>query len=352
MIRTLKNLPWLCGILTLSALGQIPPGGVELARYQTLPLQFVQDEAMKGSWKVTRAELEEGIVGTWGVVEIQNVSTNAMEERRFYAEYYDVVGRLCFTLVFAGRATASSLNDDRPFAAAETRELLSLASDFVPASLPVVARIHLISDKALGKPERVVAGDRVIRSPATIEGNIAERQLRLNLDPSQRDSRALDIILAKVAIGSEGDLETLTIVNSLNSAVGSWFERAMRKNGTFRPATAGFVNIRAPGLVLVRIVSRLEGIPPSVLLARDAPWVKAYMSEERGRELPPITQLLFSPRDEIIPLGADAQERLNRRTPDPNLFEFISAGSFWCSNLFVWDLRSPSRPWTLTWRTH
>lgn len=52
------------------------------------------------------------MIGVWGVLDIENASTLTMQWARFYAEYFDAAGRLCFTLVFATQANAHKLEKD------------------------------------------------------------------------------------------------------------------------------------------------------------------------------------------------------------------------------------------------
>lgn len=338
---------WLCGPLVTLALGQIPPRVAPLATYERLPLNFIQDEGMNRSWKVTRVELREGLVGTWGLLQIQNVSGMPIQQARFYADYYDMAGRLCFTLVFGSDSNSESLKGDpRPVGVDESRLLLSLGSGFAPASEAVEARVRLVSQTIAGKPEEIVAGDRILRSPGVIEGSILELKLRLAIDPLQRG--ALDLVFAKVAVNKEGGVEELTVLNSVGSDAAAWFERVIRGKEVFRPATIGFANTESTALVLVRIASSTYQTSFSVPVARESPWVKAYVRTVRDRELPPITELLFVLSTELSP---DSEPQRSRSKSDPNIFEFISAGSFWCDTLLVWDPVSPSRPWTLRWRT-
>jgi hypothetical protein len=73
-----------------------------------------------------------------------------------------------------------------------------------------------------------------------------------------------------------------------------------------------------PVWVLLRAIDfRNRAIESSAFPVSDSPWIKDYLKNYSGLELPPVTDLLFVPlRDE------------------PSLFEYFSVGSDWSFNVF------------------
>lgn len=345
-------LLWLCGLLATSSFGQRPPAGARPANNydRLLRLTLVQEEAINRSWQLSGAELREEAFDTWGFLEIRNVLGAPVQQAKFYVEYYDSLGRLCFTLVFSSDANIEQLRGDtRPVESSESRLLVSVGVGLAPASEAVEARVHLVSQTTVGRPEVVVEGNRVIRSPGSIH-SIPDRELGLALGPQQQVSPVLDLIFARIVITKEGEIDDLTILNSASPVATAWFERIIRGKGVLRPATIGFANTESAELVLVRIASGTN--PISVVpAARESPWVKSYVGALRDRALRPIAALFFLSPAESIALSPESEQPRSASKSGPNVLQLVSVGSFWCDTLVVWDPASPPRPWTLRWRT-
>jgi hypothetical protein len=280
---------------------------------------------MNGKWIVRNAELHEGLTSAWGVLEIQNASPVSIEEARFYAEYYDAEGRLCFTLVFVSEANSD--RDGSPIGPGDARELFSVAVALGPAAQPAEVKLRLISERVVGKPIEIAAGDKIVRSPVTTSG-LSPDLLRLRLDPDQQNSGVVDVILARITVDSQGRSIERQILNSLGGEAQSWFERFVRQVH-FQPGMAGIANTGTT-LVLVRVINRIEGSNPASpeLLSREAPWVKNYLRGFLGKELPTVMQWAFGP-----PSGAGTSPGGEPRAADANLFELVTAASEWSSNI-------------------
>ena len=119
------------------------------------------------------------------------------------------------------------------------------------------------------------------------------------------------------------------ILNSSTDSIKEWFNGWVRRR--FEPSSVGFTNTPGSCLVLVRAAIKISG-DPSVLLPREAPWIKAYTSEDFvGDELPTVTQLVFEP---------SSQENRN-----PNMFELVSSGSDWSTNVLKFSFERRSNGW-------
>jgi hypothetical protein len=105
-----------------------------------------------------------------------------------------------------------------------------------------------------------------------------------------------------------------------------------------RPATAGLANIPGTAFLLIRILN--DGHSGAAVLPRDSAWVREYIRGVQGAEIPPVTQLLFSPSVKSIPLSIrlpdGSLQAPQERVSDPNLFEYTSAGSSWSSSTLSW----------------
>jgi len=358
-----EDIERICSVLCLcvsltgglpTAPAQIPPGGVKTAQFTSLPVRIRQDSDVTSRWKLHNAALRESIIGVWGVLDIENDSTLTMKFARFYAEYFDAAGRLCFTLVFATQANADNLEkDERPIRPGESRQLLSLASALGPASDPVEVRVRLIQDTISAEPLRGAVGDAVIGSPVVINAAVPRRYLRLKLAPLQESPAIIDLLFAKLRFGPAGDLQGFEVLQSSNAEARSWFEGFLRQKRLGNPATVGLANVAGIALVLLRAPNRLEGTPAAELLPRSSSWVKSYAQAVQGADIPPITQLLLSRSADLIPLPTrlpDGTIQQRERVTDQDLFEYISPGSDWCGTIMEWDSRSgiPVLKWRIT----
>jgi hypothetical protein len=340
------------GVLMHSASAQIPPGGVKTARFSSLSVRIRQDSGVTTRWRLGHAELRESIIGAWGVLDIENVSPIPIKWVRFYAEYFDEAGRICFALVFASQANAEHLEgDERPVQAGEMRQLLSLASDMGPGVQPVEVRVRMIEDSTESQPLQGGAGNGVIRSPVVINSEVVEPTITLKLDQSQQNHAIVDMIFSKLQFGLDGSLQSVEILHAANAEVRRWFEALVHQKRFGYPATAGLADVPGIALLLVRIPSHLENAPPAELLPRSSTWVQDYVKTVQGNDIPPITQLLISRSADLIPLPVhlpNGEIRQRQRVTNPDLFEYTSPGSEWCGTILGWAWTSgvPS----LTWR--
>ena len=340
----------------LLALTACPSAEAEHARptFARLALRIRADRSVGPKWKVIRAEVSEGAIGLWGSLKIQNVSGAAVGEVRFYAQYFDRTGRVCFTLVFSSRANSQHLeNDTSIFRPGEIRELLAPAPGLGPAVRPEEVDIGLISERVEGQPWRLVGGHSAIHSPITINNFVVEPTLRLEFNEPQRNSAVIDLVFAKLTANADGELENVDVLQSFNTRTRSWFDAFIHQPHMLRPATAGLENIPGTAFLLIRILND-PGRSRAAVLPRDSAWVREYIRGVQGVEIPSVTQLLFSPSAKLTPLPIrlpdGSLQAPQERVRDPNLFEYASAGSSWSGSTLGWAIDPTSHRQSLTWR--
>lgn len=335
---------FIIGVLPVLS-GQIPPEEIiRLPGYASLPLRVTSDEAFGRTWRVVSAELRENITAaTWGVLELQNASKTALEEARFYAEYYDARGRRCLTLAFAGEA--NSQQNGKPIEAGETRELLSLAAGLSPAAKPVEVRLKLVSQRPVGHSTEIVSGERFVLSPVTLM-SLSGAPLTLNLNSLQRQSQVVDLILAKITVDVRGTPESVEVLNVSSDGIREWFDAVVRQR--FEPASIGFVETPGTCLLLVRVVMD-PSADPSATSAREAPWIKAYASTFRGNELPTVNEVIFVPSSPVIPIASGAPQPRPSPSQNPDLFDLVFSGSEWSANIFKLVSQKRSGGWARRW---
>lgn len=332
------------------AVGQSTPGGGWLVNSTVLPLRSVQDISVGSLWRVSRAQLYESGEATWGLLRIQNVSKNRIQWVRFYAEYFDSSGRLCFTLAFGGERHWDIKGEDaRPIAPGEERVFVSDGVALGSATAPAEVRVHLIGQHIRGDSGSGLVGESKIRSPVTVNGTGIKPMLQLDLTQAQREAALLDLAFAMVTVGADGALEAVEVLGVINASVQRWMEDFLRYPDRFQAATAGLANHGDTALILIRSVRPSKLTEPRSFLPRHANWVMEYVRQDPKRELPPVTQFFFVESDESK--LDDVEGRLRTENPAPIVVQFNSAGSSW-SSFFIgrtWD--TVSGGWVLRWRS-
>src|SRR5712692_9317220 len=64
-------------------------------------VSVVAPDTQQTSWVIRKAYLEESLTGVTGYLEVKNSTNKDLNGTYVYAEYYDGVGRFCFSLVFS-----------------------------------------------------------------------------------------------------------------------------------------------------------------------------------------------------------------------------------------------------------
>jgi hypothetical protein len=326
-------------LLAQSQTQQIPSG-----HNPALSMEIHTDSAVGKHWKVVNAQLREGLTASSGVLRIENISTQSIRKARFYAEYYDRDERLCFTLVFA--AEENDEDDNTPFGPGYTRNLLSAAVELSPATRAVGVRLSLISQETEGSPAGGGTGEGIIRSPVIIAGGLSPASLAISHSAFDARSPVADLLLAQVEVDEQGKPVRVTRLNDGSRGVREWFDRVLKHPG-FNPASIGFRNISGTGLVLVIAVR--DPARAQYSLARDSAWVKTYIQQFRGSELPPVAQLIFFPSTQT---GLSDSGNQHPRPPaEESMFELISVGDGWSSNVIGWKFDRRSGRLLRTWRS-
>lgn len=276
----------------------------------TVPVDMMANPSLK-LWQVSRAWLGLDFQSTGGYLRITNASSIAFNSARFYAEYYDDAGRLCFTLAFVQDKNLDGIRG--PFAPGTTRRLSATAS-VAPVVRPRKVRLWFLGEA--GAPE---APHAEMIAPVTVrDGTIGTvGGIRLSKRPNQPL-----IPLALVDATSESrdarPPASFKVVAARDDASRLWAaELASRLR--FAPATHGGEPIASRTLILIRA---LKTEPPRDIPAAPAfedPWVRLYVAASSGTSPPPMVNLLRVWSEE----GSD-------------VYRYFSVGTDWCLPVFRW----------------
>jgi hypothetical protein len=312
------------------AVAQAPPGTPAASRFRPSAPRVVEDQSLQGAWTVAGTKLYEDYAQVSGAVTVRNLSPSAVEDAKFYAEYFDKDGRLCMTLGFAIWAG----EPPGPVPPGGQREVVSISSSVMPASRPVEVKVSLVSQRPLGQSAAAVKGEGVMHGPVNAAGPDMKWQ-KLTLDPAllQGDKPIVDLVLADLSLDAQGKVAGSTILNAASADLRSWFPEFLQ-HVHFDPATLGSAPIPAETLMLVRALNArsLADVDSAVMPARASPWVQAFAaSYTRGDELPQVIGVhFFHPAD-----------------APPNEFDGAFAGAEWGG--LVWRPDPNSHTLTRRW---
>jgi hypothetical protein len=301
--------------------------------FTTHVLRVTADESMSPSWRVSGAELTENVALTEGAIVVQNAAGMPVSQARFYVEYYDAAGNLCFSLAFAGEA--NERNSRAPVAPGESRKLYSHAASLGPATEPVEARVWMVS-QILGDRPRIGASDDVMRIPVTAQAPTTDSWLKLTLDLNDvKGVPVVDLALGQVWVDSEGNLQRFEILNVRDDTFRSWFQGFVA-HMVFRPAMLGFTRTAGSSLILVRAfkdkIAEADPVPP---LSRQSGWLGGIDNRFGSAAPPPVMQLIFNRSPLLTALGPSAasyQARLNAGVNEYQLGGLIG----WSDGVFKW----------------
>lgn len=238
--------------------------------------------------------------------------------------------------------------------AAESRELLSAGISLSPATEPVELRLSLLSETPMsGTPRRLSAED-VVHVPVTLAGSPPGS---IELSPLMRREQATDLIFARVTVSASGERRKVELLNASPAIenASQWITNALKIH--FYPSSLGFVDSTdGTCLILLRALRDVGQTDPATILPRDSPWVKAFVREFRGTEVPPITDLILVASSVVIPFGPDVTpgDIERRRNMKSNSFDFNFAGSDWSANLLKFVQRRGVARWfeVRAWKTN
>jgi hypothetical protein len=276
----------------------------------TVPVDVMADPS-QNLWRVSRAWLSLNFHSTEGYVRITNVSSIPFNSARFYAEYYDDAGRLCFTLVFVQDRNLDGIRG--PFSPGETRTLSAIAS-VAPGVRPRRVRLWFLDEAGAPEPPHAE-----VIAPVTVrDGTIGTVE---GIHLSELPNQPL-IPLALVDATSESrDMRppaSFKVVAARDESSRQWATELVSKL-RFAPATHGWEPVASRTLILIRVLSPHPSKDIPAAPAFEDPWVRLYVAASSGNSPPPIVNLLRIWSEE----GSD-------------MFRYFSVGTDWCLPVFRW----------------
>lgn len=295
-LRAYFRKPWhgmkiIFGIIFLVAAGLCLTG----KEFENLPgnrLQVEPQGDLTQTWQIRQAELEETYNHVWGILQIQNVSSTTVRTARFYAEYFDAKGRRCFMLQFDQNLNREKRNSR--FEPDEVRTLQSFSYSLNPGIEPKKIKVFVISQDPPSQTQGMI--QPVVMAPVTLRGVQSGEWERLWLGQELESATGpfLDLVLAQVAVGPEGDLKELKILNAVNPWVENWFTSYVH-HLDFGPAMRAGVPVKGGALLLVRAGVSTQEIRDPLFLPRESILVKSFIESIKNEDIPPVEDLLFVP---------------------------------------------------------
>jgi hypothetical protein len=179
------------------------------------------------------AGLHQDFNGTTGKLKLQNASNVALEGAVLYAEYFDSVGRLCFSLLFA---QDKNPGEQSPIAPGGISVIGSSTPGLFPASEPKEVRLYLVELRLPELPNSPRRWEVRLRVPVTIAGGV-HSTLRLDTEVASASEPVLDLLLASVNVNQAGVATNVDVIHSTSSQVELWFRDFVQRQATIFPAT-------------------------------------------------------------------------------------------------------------------
>lgn len=302
-------------------------GGTHLS-YEVVPLHVSPSRELTSFWKVLHAELRENFTATWGYVEVKNISGFAIDFATMYCELYDDAGRHCFSLAFSTEVNEQGRRGS--LAPGETRTLRSVASSLAPAVLPTELRLYLILQKAAGEPAQSFQYSLLVRRPPITSGggtNVDRVRVQLRHKSPPEEPQVEDLGLALADVDVTGRIRSLEILNSIEPQFKAWFQEVLEGFRFTTPCTGESLH-GGKTLFLVKGFQELGALLKSPYVARHSPWLKGYVENLRGGEIPPVTEIPLAPPPlEVKRFGS--LDPIHRQAPPPGVVEYSWSGSGW-----------------------
>jgi hypothetical protein len=280
-------------------------------------------------WKIHGTTVSESLNLTESVLEVENVSKTTIEGAIFYADYFDATGRLCFNAMFNLAGNFGGRKGS--VGPSEVRVLYSSAHLLAPAVDPRKAKVYLVRQKLKGGEEKLFESPNVINSPVLVKGfglaGLPWQELILGQELVGVHGPLLDLALARLSVGKDGNVRTVDVLNSVSPSVNSWFQDFV-SHLRFTPPQRGGIALSGSTLLLARAVLTNKGISEPAHIPRRCPWIEKYIESHVDIEVPPINTVFLQPRDtsfteEYLPGGTI------RRTYD---FPEKAAGGYYVYN--------------------
>jgi len=236
-------------------------------------------------------KVREDLLGTTVLQEIRNVSKEAIPQPELYIEYFDERGRLCFTsrLLFSD----SARNKQTELHSDGTETLSSLAYYLAPSVQPQKARLYVLAPRDSAVSQTVRLPIRL--SNAGSSGEAWERLWVGADDLAKSTGPVLDLVLARVAVDSQGRLTKSNVVKAVSEHVENWFGEFLARQ-RFVPASRGPSTENASALVLVRAALSNNGLRQRAYLPRESPWVRDFVAT--AMDAPTVITILLFPTPE------------------------------------------------------
>jgi len=309
--------------IALSAAGLVATASGQKREWAEAPLAVtLNPTGAQNHWLIWGARLSVDVEGVQAYVRISNRSAKPFHSARFYGEYYDESGRLCFTAAFSQDV---NLGDARgAFGPGETRELYSNSS-VAPAVKPASLTLWFLGE-AEQQPEV-----REIHAPPTVSNGVNE-SLTIPSDPnvSQPQDKLTPYSLVEVIVDQKGFGASIRVVASAGATAAEWAQK-LASTLRFMPAIRG--GTEAGGVTTVLLFRLLDVALPSDTPAGapwEDPWVRSYLAAS-GTSVLPVVQLL-------------ELRRFKRSEP----FEYLDLGTWWSLPVFA-SVPNPTKTGSRLW---
>lgn len=286
--KYLIPLLWIVGVCN-HLIGQEPPY-VQVTRLTVTP------QGVLGKfWEARKPKLEDEINRTFATIEIENTSGTEITHSVFYGEYFDAAGRLCFTLLFAQEENLERRTTS--FMPNEVRTLYSDATYLSPAIEPKELKLYLIRQEPIIPSKELTEHPTKVSAPSTFASiglNQDGRRIWLESELTRSGGPILDLALALVSLDSSRKPRKITILNTTNEAVESWFQKFLL-HLYYKPASTDGVAAPSSVLVFARAITSSKGLRDAPYLPRDSLWLKRYVMSLSGSQVPPVSTVLLEP---------------------------------------------------------
>lgn len=316
--RTWALLCFVAGVGSTALRAQAPP-------YETTPLRIRADSDLGPGWKATEAEILESVTGTMGTLKLENTSSQAVQDPRFYAEYFAASGQPCFALLFDHSRSYEGRRG--PFSPGEQRTLYTGAYWMGPALKVVEVRLHqLRGNNDVSVPYL----------PATMAGMSLTREwwegVQLATEPGKTEGPWLDLALARVTVDDRGRAEAPEVLYALDKGIATWFDEFMGHQ-QFVPAKRAGVAEASNVLILVRAPVSTRCLHERAFPPRESQIVRDYGGQLQESQAPPLLTVGMTPRHiepctgcfDVLGIGTgmdvgrDAEEQHAHTAPGPLL---------------------------------
>jgi hypothetical protein len=313
-------------VVTVLGAGLLTSANAQIA-LEKKPVRVTVQGELSSYWGVSEAGFREESTGTGGYLKIKNISQVSLRDAIFYGEYFDVKGRLCFSLVF-------SQGENDLVGVGESRDIDSIGSGLLLAAEPEEMKLYLVQVGLPNQPNPLRKWSVSIRAPVTVEGE-ANSKLQLGPEVTSRQEPFLDLMLARVTVDESGQVKSVTVLEHTKSQIEPWFRDFVKRQAEFFPATVHDAPQLGDALILIRVILRGKEVPGIFASPRTTLWVKSYVDAIIGGEVPPLTTFVFTrPATKVKPMSSS--DFVDTPPWPPGLFELAVGASYWSGPAVQW----------------